>query len=1138
MSKWRYKVYKKGKVVAETTTKAEARKEASKVGGTWRSVVKKRNPVALTGEVYQAPTGNWFFQVGRYVKIKGSKHPGWKVEFTREYETKREAQQARMEWESKKRNPVRKVKGGYQWGSSGKVYKRKTDADKQARAIYASGWREKNPTDDIEALFAEAEELSLEEIESLFAGAEEIDLDEITVVETVKPLTIEQSADALKDAVERLAGLQAASPMKKDEMGMNNADYPVGLALVTHWDEVINSPDMLAGVSQMMLKYTGQMDKAENQAVQVLIRRGPGGATASEKRMRTKIAAKKDEIKKEEKKRAKETIKVTIPGDFRINLKMPKVPYTESYKWTSEVLRPLISASAGKWVRDTKSFILVKTRSDVWKRLVKKTKEFGWFFDIEGDIKKGLVEIPKEAEGYDHYVQANVYTLDELPLIPQPYGRPAVNYFKDRNKALLNEKAPQDRAKAFRQVIEFRILPIEIKDVLKDSLPYRNWEFSREPSITNLPTTWYAFDPPKSNWKKFKKALKEKKVYFDLRGEEKLKYWPFDADAGDTAPLDIRRAGANVLINVPWQLDDKSWEISNAIKRLPTGRYVNADNKTNTPGHLAIGYSKWGAVIEPLSNIKGIDMKNIKALFSQLLAEEKERLALIEQAKNLKIKLAPGMKPMSWQPEGIRFLAGRTQAILGDDMGMGKTLQSIVAADNVVPKDQPILCVVPATKGLDWRKEIIKFTVSGDKNPNCVKILKTKPVKKRTYETNTLDKNCRWFIVSLALGRRPSPLRTLLWGQKWGAVIVDESHAINNPDAQQSRFVAKLKSHYLWLLTGTPVTNRPMGLFGALALLKHPLGADKIEFGMRFACGHPDGGYNEKSGRDEPECKTFGRWDWSGATNQDELKERTAGVLLWRNRDDYQDLPDQQALERMVEVPHDLEVWVPSDALTPARILAEMTEKRVALAVAKADASFEAAIEAVDNGHKVLMFTNFTNFVIPKWEKLADEYKAKCDSDKEDPGYCPFEYRVYRSGDSDTKKDKILTEFKTDPNIKILMGNLQSMGTGLNLQSATYSVFNDLDWSPYKHEQAEARTRRTGQTKKTFVMYVTAEAAMDVALQTLLAQKMAVIRNLQQGRADADASSEIDREAMIREMEKYVAKRRNPGRPGIGGWYG
>jgi hypothetical protein len=67
-----------------------------------------------------------------------------------EYELRRFTDSAEWVWyprmgDAPERNPVRKVKGGWQWGDSGKVYKRKADADKQAQAIYASGWRERNP---------------------------------------------------------------------------------------------------------------------------------------------------------------------------------------------------------------------------------------------------------------------------------------------------------------------------------------------------------------------------------------------------------------------------------------------------------------------------------------------------------------------------------------------------------------------------------------------------------------------------------------------------------------------------------------------------------------------------------------------------------------------------------------------------------------------------------------------------------------------------------------------------------------------------------------------------------------------------------------------------------------------------------
>ena len=75
----------------------------------------------------------------------------------------------------------------------------------------------------------------------------------------------------------------------------------------------------------------------------------------------------------------------------------------------------------------------------------------------------------------------------------------------------------------------------------------------------------------------------------------------------------------------------------------------------------------------------------------------------------------------------------------------------------------------------------------------------------------------------------------------------------------------------------------------------------------------------------------------------------------------------------------------------------------------------------------------------------------------------------------------------------MLVGNLQAAGTGLTLTAGTHVLFNDLDWVPANHWQAEDRIYRIGQTRPAFVTYLVAEGTLDDFVAALLEQKARLV---------------------------------------------
>jgi len=167
------------------------------------------------------------------------------------------------------------------------------------------------------------------------------------------------------------------------------------------------------------------------------------------------------------------------------------------------------------------------------------------------------------------------------------------------------------------------------------------------------------------------------------------------------------------------------------------------------------------------------------------------------------------------QAAGIQFLARHGRAILADDMGLGKTRQAIVALNEAAPSGA-VLAICPASLELNWAREI--QMVDADAAVDVIGV----PGHQAT--------SARWVVVNYdLLARHAERLRAI----PWAGVVTDEAHFIKNSSQRTSQVlkiigVADSKREaptgppLVFLLTGTPMPNRPRDLFNLLRATGHP----------------------------------------------------------------------------------------------------------------------------------------------------------------------------------------------------------------------------------------------------------------------------------------------------------------------------
>ncbi|HZM95940.1 MAG TPA: SNF2-related protein [Vicinamibacterales bacterium] len=477
------------------------------------------------------------------------------------------------------------------------------------------------------------------------------------------------------------------------------------------------------------------------------------------------------------------------------------------------------------------------------------------------------------------------------------------------------------------------------------------------------------------------------------------------------------------------------------------------------------------------------------AAFAQILATTDDAEVAFRQA----VQLADGL--FAHQVEGVAFLLGRKRAILADDMGLGKTRQAIVALQQAAP-DGPVLIVCPASVKRNWAREISLAGADG-----TIHIIDG-TTKQR------VPRDARWVIANYdILGRHVDAVVAM----PWAGLVFDEAHYLKNHTSARSKLAREIagraaakatKEPPVYLLTGTPMTNRPRDLFVLLQLVGHPLGRSFLSFAKRYCAAE----------------KTQYGWKTDGASNLEELTVQLHGTMLRR------------AKEEVISLPPKLRTWLPttdakgiairevrevmellvtrvrgaseaSDQRSRTRLLALLTVARRKLAVAKYQTTLDLARGAIEQGEKVIVFSCFDEPL----QRLAKAFG---------PAAVVVTGKV-ASG----KRQPLVDRFQQDDDVRVFLANIIAGGTGLNLTAATQVIFNDLDWVPANHWQAEDRAYRLGQTRTVNVTYVVGVHTLDEFVQAVLETKTALVRSVVEG----EALFTDDGGAVLEELERAIA---------------
>jgi SWI/SNF-related matrix-associated actin-dependent regulator 1 of chromatin subfamily A len=435
--------------------------------------------------------------------------------------------------------------------------------------------------------------------------------------------------------------------------------------------------------------------------------------------------------------------------------------------------------------------------------------------------------------------------------------------------------------------------------------------------------------------------------------------------------------------------------------------------------------------------------------------------------------------PLEHQKEAIQKLVENKKFILADDMGLGKTTSTIIAALESGSKKVLIIC--PATLKINWKREIENYS---DKS---IYIAESK-----NFSTEADFVIINYDIIKNFHDTKKKDDSQVL-AANFDLVIVDEAHYIKNATAQRTKLINDIvkKTERLWLLTGTPMTSRPIDYFNLLSIIDSPVAKNWMAYAIRYCSG-----YQFKVGNRKV-------WNVTGASNLEELRDRTVGLTLRRLKENVLDLPDKiitpvylrlksKEYENVMGEYYDWYDKNPEESKSLTVQFTKLTKVRQIIADEKIKQTIELAENILEQDKKVIIFCNFTDSL----NKITEHFgktAVKLDGSMSKP-----------------ERQNSVDQFQDNPKVKVFVGNIKAAGVGITLTAAEAVIMNDLSFLPSDHAQAEDRAYRYGQKNNVLVYYPIFENTIEGIIYDILNNKKQVIATVMgDNQHPADMAEEI-----------------------------
>ncbi|MBP3511142.1 MAG: DEAD/DEAH box helicase [Prevotella sp.] len=429
------------------------------------------------------------------------------------------------------------------------------------------------------------------------------------------------------------------------------------------------------------------------------------------------------------------------------------------------------------------------------------------------------------------------------------------------------------------------------------------------------------------------------------------------------------------------------------------------------------------------------------------------------------------VEPYDYQKQGILFGLDRRRLLIGDEPGLGKTLQSIGIVDTA--RAYPCLVICPSSLKINWQREFEKFTdrkalvLDNATRASWPYLLGMGMFSVAIVNYESLKKYFVWDIK----GGKTFTLRDVVFNRDiniFKSVIMDESHRLKDPSAQQTIFTRGIVEGKEWriLLSGTPVVNHAQDLVAQLAIMGRLI----PDFGgrSRFLAKYGENeNLSELSARLYDSCMI--RREKSKVLTQLPAKTRTDLHVEISNRDEYSLAAADLAayLREYTECSdRDIRRKMRMEALVKFMTLRSLASKGKVSQAADFIRNFLA------NGLPLIVFCSLREVVKALQEKFPDAVRVT-------------------GSDSSAEKQAAVDAFQ-EGRAQLIICSIKAAGVGLTLTAASNVAFVEFPWTYADCCQCEDRAHRIGQKSNVTCYYLIGRDTIDPVLYDIIHRKRSI----------------------------------------------
>lgn len=502
----------------------------------------------------------------------------------------------------------------------------------------------------------------------------------------------------------------------------------------------------------------------------------------------------------------------------------------------------------------------------------------------------------------------------------------------------------------------------------------------------------------------------------------------------------------------------------------------------------SIGGHRWNAEWKMwMYPVQEIVVEQIQTVFPSIKITKEVNGALEEH--RLKQRRLIGSKLMEcetslplrdYQKTGLNFLVNAKRAILGDDPGLGKTLQSIAACEHIEAKK--VLVVCPNPLKWVWEEQIKQW------------VGKTSTVingTKKQRDAAIAGYRGGYMIINYEGARIHPELQKM----QWDALVCDEAHKLKNRKAAQTKSVKKIKAENVYLVTGTPMMNRTEELWSLLNILFPKQYTSFWRFADHYC---------------EVRKNHFGTEILTGSDKQvEDLKKALEPVMIRRRKNDvlkelppkiYQKYPvnlEGKQLLMYKQMEKDaIAIFNDGDVIAAPVVIAQITRLRqIAISTEllgeeqATSAKFEALTGIIEENiedRKIVVFSQFRRAI-----ELYGEILTKKG----------IKWVAVTGKQNNDQKIAATQQFQEDKETRVMLSTIQAGGLGLTWTAAEMVIFLDKHWTPATNMQAEDRLHRIGQKSSVQVISLVAKDTVEDWIESLLESKQDIFDRVIEGKS-------------------------------------